>query len=254
MVDPEELYGLLPPTGEYLAFEAARAALSEHTGCDISENELAQCIFALGAMKVDWLPTEAQVRRSVPGQGSQPPEQIREERDLEPWFERYLWLGAREFYDPPPKSLSVVVENTARTHAGNGRWTRPDLSMACVSRYRFQAVPQFDLYSFELKMPAGCNMLAVHEALAHTAAAHFAYLGLYLPNGSAERSNLPSMLEQAQRHGVGVIRFQDPMDISSFDRLLEARRCDTAPAHIDGFIEDRFSRANNLALRRWVRL
>jgi hypothetical protein len=145
VVDPEELYGLLPPTGEYVAFDAALAAISENAGRDISENELAQCIFALGASKIDWLPGEAQVRRSLPGQQSQPPERIREERDLEPWFERYLWLSAREFYDPPPRSLSVVVENTARIHAGNGRWTRPDLNMACVSRYRFQAVPQFDL-------------------------------------------------------------------------------------------------------------
>jgi hypothetical protein len=73
-------------------------------------------------------------------------------------------------------------------------------------------------------------MLAVHEALSHSAAAHFAYLGLYLPIGCAEQSNLPSMLEQAQRHGVGVIRVREPRDLSSYERLLEARRCDTSPA------------------------
>lgn len=177
-----------------------------------------------------------------------------QEKDLEPWFERYLWLNARRFYDPPPRSLSVVVENTARRHTGSGRWTRPDLCMGCVSRYKFQPVPIFDLYTFELKMPAGCNMLAVHEALAHSAAAHFAYLGLYLPDGSQEQANLSPMLDQAQRHGVGVVRMFNPRDPLTYTRLLEARRNDAPPARVDGFIEQRFSTANRLALRRWVRL
>ena len=53
--------------------------------------------------------------------------------------------------------------------------------MGCVARYRYTPLPQFDLFSFELKMPSGCNMLSVHEALAHGATAHFAYLCLYSP-------------------------------------------------------------------------
>ena len=101
-------------------------------------------------------------------------------------------------------------------------------------------------------MPAGCNMSAVHEALSHTAAAHFAYLGLYLPPDSREEGNLASMLEQAQHHGVGVIRIWDPRDEASYAQLLAAQRQSPSPAKIDGFIEDRFDEANRLALRKWA--
>ncbi len=125
--------------------------------------------------------------------------------------------------------------------------------MACITRYHYAPVPNFDLFSFELKMPSGCNMLAVHEALSHTAAAHFAYLGLYLPDNSKEAVNLPSMLEQAQHHGVGVIRIGDPRNESSYKMLMTAERQSPSPAKVDGFIEDRFDEANRLALRKWVR-
>jgi hypothetical protein len=124
--------------------------------------------------------------------------------------------------------------------------------MACVTRYRYSAAPKFDLFSFELKMPSGCNVLAVHEALAHSATAHFAYLCLYLPDGSTGLDNLGVMMEQAQRHGVGVIRMGDPRSFSTYSKILEARRNAPSPAKIDDFVEERFALANRLALRRWV--
>jgi hypothetical protein len=125
--------------------------------------------------------------------------------------------------------------------------------MGCVARYRYTPQLQFDLFSFELKMPSGCNMLAVHEALAHGAVAHFAYLCLHLPNGYDEQTNLTSMLEQAQRHGVGVIRMLDPRDFATYTRLLEARRGQPAAGRVDAFIEERFGIASRLALIRWLR-
>lgn len=255
MVDPDLLFELLPIDGEHVGFEAILAAVSEKSENEPTENELARAVFILSSRNlIDWLPDERQIRRHLANQKAGLPTPITQERDIEPWFERYLWLNARSFYDPSPKSLAVVVENTARKYATTGRWTRPDLSMACISRYRFSPVPQFDLYSFELKMPSGCNMLAVHEALSHRAAAHFAYLCIYLPIGSPEESNLAPMLEQAQLHGVGIIRMLDPSDHKTFSKLLEARRTNTSPGKIDGFIDDRFTVANQLALRRWVRI
>ena len=249
----EILYQLLPDDGGYIAFDAAIAAASGLIGRQVDENELAQCVFALGAERVvDWLPSERQIKRGVLGQNQLPPSSVQKERDLEPWFERYLWSYARSFYDPSPLSFSAIVELTARVHGGPGRWTRPDLCMACVSKYRYVAAAHFDLFSFELKMPTGCNILAVHEALAHTAAANFAYLAAYIPSDAPEEIQLPAMLEQAQRHGVGFIRISIPSDFSSYRKLLEPRRHDPAPARVDGFIEERFSRANRLALQRWV--
>jgi hypothetical protein len=122
-----------------------------------------------------------------------------------------------------------------------------------VARYRYRPLPQLDLFSFELKMPSGCNILAVHEALAHGATAHFAYLCLFLPRGSDEEKNLSAMLGQAQRYGVGIIRMLDPRDFRDYVRLLEARRGQPAPGKIDAFVEERMGPANRLALERWLR-
>jgi hypothetical protein len=125
--------------------------------------------------------------------------------------------------------------------------------MGCVARYRYTPQPQFDLFSFELKMQSGCNMLSVHEALAHGAVAHLPYLCLYLPNGADEEKNLNPMLEQAQRYGVGVLRMLDPRDFTTYRRLLEARRGHPPAGRIDAFIEERFGPASRLALVRWLR-
>jgi hypothetical protein len=250
--EQEVLFELLPTEGDWLSREAVWTALSERLERDVDAESFNRYIWLL-AERVVWSPHDSLIRRRTGNDQSQLPAKIECERDLEGWFERYVWKRASTaFFQPPPRSLSIVVQNTARVGNASGRWTRPDLCMACISRYHYSPVPVFDLFSFELKMPSGCNMLAVHEALSHTAASHFAYLGLYLPEGSKEADNLPSMLEQAQHHGVGVIRIFDPMTDASYMKILEAGRKSPSPAKIDGFIDDRFDEANRLALRKWV--
>jgi hypothetical protein len=254
----EEFYTMLPTDG-FIAFEAARVGLSEQMEAEVSEDALAQCIFTLvGQRRVDWLPDDRQIRRALPDNNKSLPWPISCERDLEQWVERYLWQRARRFYDPPPNSVSVIVENTARVNSGRGRWSRPDLSMACVGRYRYQPVPIFDLFTFELKLPRECTMLAVHEALSHSACSNYPYLCVYLPDTKERdveiaRAHLPDMLEQARRHGVGVIRFSDPRDPETYERIIDARRHGAPPAKIDSFIDERFNRINGLALSRWVK-
>jgi hypothetical protein len=250
--DQDLLYDLLPQEGDWISRDAAWTALGERLNRDVSVEEFDRFIWLLGE-RVSWNPHDRLVCRQVGAGVPQLPATIQNERDIEGWFERFVWRNAaRMFYEPPPLSLSIIVQNTARLGSSSGRWTRPDVCMACISRYHYAPTATFDLLTFELKMPAGCNMLAVHEALSHTAAAHFAYLGLYLPLGSREEANLPSMLEQAQHHGVGVIRIGDVRDEASYTLLLTADRHSPSPAKIDGFIEERFDEANRLALRKWV--
>lgn len=83
-------------------------------------------------------------------------------------------------------------------------------------------VPLFDLFTFELKMPPGCNMLAVHEALAHAAFGHFPYLCLYPSENEHRPAELPSMMEQCKVHGVGVITIPFPLDLDSYELSLLA--------------------------------
>jgi hypothetical protein len=247
----DALFQLLPEDGSPIVLAVARAALSEQLDADIDENRLQAQIFA--DTRIRFLPATREIRRNLADTDLAPPPEIRNERDIEPWFERYLWRNRMVFYDPSPMTLNTVVENTARIHGPPGRWTRPDLCMGCVARYRYAPQPQFDLFSFELKMPSGCNMLAVHEALAHGAVAHLPYLCLYLPADADERKDLSPMLEQAQRHGVGVIQMLDPSNFATYTRLLEARRGQPAAGRIDAFIDERFGVASRLALVRWLR-
>jgi hypothetical protein len=247
----DALFQLLPEDGSPIALAVARAALSEQLDADIAEDRLQAHIFA--DTRIQFLPSTKEIRRNLVGKILAPASEIRNERDIEPWFERYLWQNRTAFYDPSPMTLNAIVENTARIHGPPGRWTRPDLCMGCVARYRYTPQPQFDLFSFELKMPSGCNMLSVHEALAHGAVAHLPYLCLYLPEDADERKNLSPMLEQAQRHGVGVIRMLDPSNFGTYARLLEARRGQPAAGRIDAFIDERFGVASRLALVRWLR-
>jgi hypothetical protein len=246
-----DLYQLLPEDGSPIALAVARAALSEQLGREIEEDQLHRMIFA--DPQIQLMPDNKEIRRRLAGKDPTLPFDIKNERDIEPWFERYLWQHRTAFHDPSPMSLNTVVENTARIRGAPGRWTRPDLCMGCVARYRYTPGAQFDLFSFELKMPAGCNMLAVHEALAHGATAHFPYLCLYLPKGSDEQENMSAMLEQAQRYGVGIIRMLDPRDFRTYARLLEAHRGWPAAGKIDAFVDERFGVANRLALVRWLR-
>jgi hypothetical protein len=135
-----------------------------------------------------------------------------------------------------------------------GLWTRPDLAAALVTRYTYAPTPQLDLYGFELKMPGGCTVYAVHEALAHTAFVNFAYLVVLLPDPArSERENLSRMIEQAQKHGVGIIIVKDPADDEAYETVLAAERHSPKLKRIDDFITQRFDRANKLALRTWIK-
>lgn len=253
MAQHEELLALLPGEGTWINRLAAHAALEERLQADIDVDAFDKCIWQLGD-RIVWSPHDNLLRRRVIEDRSSPPEIISSEADLEPWLERFIWKkGLSFFYDPPPQGFNLVVQNTARGGQAAGRWTRPDICAVCISRYHYTPSAQLDLFSFELKMPAGCNMLAVHEALAHSATAHFPYLCLYLPDNSKERSQLSSMLEQSQRHGVGVIVVEAPQDFETYRLALVARRHAPSPAKIDGFIDDRFDEANRLALQKWIR-
>jgi hypothetical protein len=181
---------------------------------------------------------------------------VTREMDLEPHVEGYLWRNFHErFLDAEPQNFSLIVQNTARGGPPNGIWRRPDIVAAVVSRYTYSPIPQLDLFAFELKMPDGCKVYAVHEALAHTALAHFAYLVLYLPDGEADPrigSGLRQISEQAQIHGIGLVIVTDAMNDASFQIRLRALRREPKPRRIDDFINDRFYRAHQLALQSWL--
>ena len=143
---------LLPEDGEPVGRGVLRDAISEQLHEDISDSEVDEIIHSLALQrKVEWIEDARQVQLHVPGRQQVLPSVISKERDLEPWFERFLWLHPSMFFDPVPQGLKLMVQNTARITAGAGRWSRPDICMATVVRYKYQPGSQISIYTFELK-------------------------------------------------------------------------------------------------------
>lgn len=248
------LLSLLPEAGEPIGRKVLQDALSQQIGEEIADATIDELLYNLTLRrKIEWIEEGRQVRLDIPGKHPQFPPTVEKERDLEPWLERYLWLNPSLFFDPVPQGLKLMIQNTARIAAGTGRWSRPDICMAAVTRYKYQPSTQLSIYTFELKMPSGTETRSVFEALAHTSSGHYPFLVLYLPTKDAHEQYLEGVLEQAQRHGVGVIRITNVQDSQSYKRLLDAERFEPPQASIDALIDERFDRANRLALFRWVR-
>jgi hypothetical protein len=200
-----------------LAADIVHSALQRELGIRLSQSEFDSIL--LGLQRKLLVRVDERGRRRMVSEYSRTvealPHPVTREMDLEPHVEGYLWRNFHErFLDAEPQNFSLIVQNTARGGPPYGIWRRPDIVAAVVSRYTYSPIPQLDLFAFELKMPDGCKVYAVHEALAHTALAHFAYLVLYLPDGEADPrigSGLRQISEQAQIHGIGLVIVTDAM-------------------------------------------
>jgi hypothetical protein len=246
----ETLFQLLPEDGCPMPQEEVLAALSLRMGCTLTASDIDQLIWKLTS-RVAWDAQWKALRRVL--ETPPLPAVISCERDLEPWFERYLFrLAADEFFEPRPPSLNIVVQNTARRAGNEGRFTKPDICMACASRYHYTPGVWFDLFAFELKLQTDFNIPSVMQALANAAFAHFTYLVVHLPEGTAPRY-ISAIRTRAIQHGVGIIRISDHTRDDGYQILLPGRRHTPRPGDTETFIEDRFEEANRNALRNWVR-
>jgi hypothetical protein len=253
------LLDLLAENQRGIEADAARSALEQDKGISLSQGAFDELVLRLQQRNTvtDDRTTNPprRILRTHTVADWRPPTRIANERDLEPHVEGFLWrrFGER-FLEPDLRNYSLIVQNTAHGGTAGGLWTRPDLVAAVVARYAYAPLPQLDLFGFEIKMTKGCTVYAIHEALAHTTFVHFAYLVVFLPEGAqSERDNLMRMIEQAQKHGVGLIIVSDPSDDATYEIILAAQRHSPKLKRIDDFISQRFDRANQLALRAWIR-
>jgi hypothetical protein len=241
---------ILPDNGDPISLSSVREQLSEKIGRPLSDPDFDNFVSRLGhRVIVDIQKSELSLYLPVTL-----PETIENERDLEGWFERYLHRQASDqFFDYKPPSLSLVVQNTARTGINTGPFTKPDICMASVSRFHYSPIAHFNLYSFELKLPQGCNAKSVMQAKAYTDFAHYCYVAIHLPTSSNYTKNLSNMIGVASSHGIGIVRISDHAIDEGYEILVPARRHEPNPGTIDNFIEDRFDEANRQALKKWVR-
>lgn len=139
----------------------------------------------------------------------------------------------------------TVWQRTARGgRAGTGIWSRPDFTIATIRRRKYDPVRHLDLMAFELKNLAGSTVVAVHEALAHTRFAHYAFL--LCPRSALNEGVQTAIRESCALHGVGLISFEiqsgasDKPKLDDFRFEVDARRQSPEPDQVDSYIDDRF--------------
>ncbi|MGO8952754.1 MAG: hypothetical protein ACLPWS_19610 [Rhodomicrobium sp.] len=251
-----KLLEILPAANEDLAVGQAIDQLEETLHRSISQEELGQAQLEL--IQADKLVrgrrgVQATLRRT-PKRASSPDASRQREVDTYMHVENFLRKSfVPDVIDPVPQMVDYVVEITAATGGTAGLWTKPDLALATVTRYRFSPQPELELYGFEVKQEDGCTVYAVHEALAHAAFVHYTTVIAILADASPYQRNLARMREQAAEHGVGLIVIPGTQqNLDRYELILEPRRLAPALWRVDEFIETRFGKDAKQKLLSWL--
>lgn len=174
--------------------------------------------------------------------------------------------GEKDLYEPMAEVLRgpwardsrfrhQIVEVTASQGRRNtgGTWTRPDVVVAALRVFSFLPGKYFDLITFEIKPSWALNVTGVYEALAHRRAATQSYLWMHCPNPDEEVELLDRIVEEAERHGIGVIVASDPSNYETWDQRCDPIRVEPDPELLNEFIALQVSDGAKEELAAWVR-
>lgn len=161
------------------------------------------------------------------------------ESDLEEPFAVILKTRLVEEFLPPAAEPIWLVQKTARGGPSAGQWTQPDIVLASRRKYRSRAVPELELFGFELKLARGLDISAVHQALAHTRFLHYSHVVVHCPSDEVWKHRLTDVRSHAQTHGIGLIRLRGADAQADYEIALPSKRFDPLPLLVDQFL-DRF--------------
>jgi hypothetical protein len=183
------------------------------------------------AQGIDAAPAE-----TIPGQ-QQPGSPYPDEASLyEPLIEQIQKNWAKsEAYD------LFIVANTARLgrRLTGGNWTRPDICLVGIRKFKFIRNPVVDVVTFEVKPNTDVTVKGVLEALSHRQASTLAYVIFNVSKDEFENNQENErMTELAKTHGVGVILARDPKDQKTWIEEVRATRWEPDPEYLNGFIQE----------------
>lgn len=160
------------------------------------------------------------------------------------------WLGVQED--------SCVLQDTSAIAGSEGRYSRPDITLAAVRTWKYDPKSTLEVYSFEVKNRKGSNVPAVYEALAHARFVNHPYL--VIPRTKLDNENAERIRKTCEREGVGLICFDlraasiDPgFDITDLSLEVEAERRPTNPRIIEDFLDARLETSAKTKLVRIAR-
>lgn len=132
------------------------------------------------------------------------------------------WKGAYEFLEV----CGQITAKAGRKKTG-GRWTRPDITLLCLSKSIFDAHPYGDVRTIEIKLFDSVDVSSVFETLSHRSRAHFSYLLIVntpVEKKPGQEERLGAVIDEAARHGIGLITASQTKFYSTWKIVVEARR------------------------------
>lgn len=156
-----------------------------------------------------------------------------------------------DLYDPMLKEVdlnwsqdegydSCITRKTAlagRRQTG-GKWTRPDICMVGIRKFKFLRDPIFDVISFEIKPAWAVTVEGVFEALAHRQFATRSYVIFHIDSAHFMlRPEASRIVALAEQHGVGIILAQDSSNYDTWVEKVYGRRWSPDPVDLNDFIQ-----------------
>lgn len=171
------------------------------------------------------------------------------------------------YYDPVKGSLEALwledgyeksafyIENTSRRDSKiEGPWTRPDLTLISHKKFPWTIGTEFDVVTFEIKRPDSANVLAVFEALSHSAAATRAYVVFPVDPDEWKASNPAQerrVRDECVRHGVGLILVRLKGGVALAQHVLKAARREIDHEKCSDFLDAVVSAAGKRRISEW---
>lgn len=155
---------------------------------------------------------------------------------------------------------NFVVQVTAyrgRKPTG-GAWTRPDITVVSMQKYRFLPDRRLEVWTFEVKRPGDWSVVGVHEASAHGRRATRPVLLLVSSTmeetemSASDRQLLQECAKEAARLGIGLIVAYRPYRFENWEVLVDPERHDPSPDLLDGFLETQLLPELQQEIEKWL--
>jgi hypothetical protein len=122
-----------------------------------------------------------------------------------------------------------------------GKWTRPDITVVAVQKFKFLRDPVLDVISFEIKPIGKITVEGIFQALAHRQYTNRAYVIFHTDeenfNDQSEKDRIETLAEQS---GIGLILAEDPDKYETWIERVRAKRWVPDPQDLNAFIGQTF--------------
>jgi hypothetical protein len=155
-------------------------------------------------------------------------------------------------YWPNEKRLDEFLCEVTAKKQTFGTWSRPDITAVSLVTYPYVPGRHFEVTTFEVKPAWDIDVRGVYEALAHLRRATQAYIIYHCPGALGEPIK-DQLVEEAERHGIGLILAIDPSDPSAWDEIAKPVRRMPLPDQLNDFIKAVLSEETKTRLIKWFR-